>query len=226
MTDATGQKSLATSTITIDNRPPIITLGPDATVDAAAPFPAHGSFTDPGAGENFRASVDYGDGAGLQVLPLNPDRTFDLSHVYARAGTYTVVVYVTDGNGGLDHSSLVVTVNPLTPVLYTLAGVAITYGQDVVTLFGNIVGSAGIPQGGVDVTLAGVTQTATIDPATGEFSVVFSTATLGAQDVPYSITYSYAGDGTYGSVTATSGGLIVAPRVLRITAAGCLEGLR
>ncbi|SIO67254.1 PQQ-like domain-containing protein [Singulisphaera sp. GP187] len=215
--DASGQTSLATSTITIDNRPPIVTLGPDIAINVADTFTAYGSFTDPGVGEDFRASVDYGDGAGLQVLALNPDRTFDLSHVYSRAGTYSVVVYVTDGNGGTDHASLLVTVNPLTPTLYTLGG-SITYGQEFATLGGLVTGSAGAAHGDVSVTLAGVTQTVAIDPATGEFRLDFSTATLGVLGSPYAITYSFLGDGTYAPVTVTTWWFNVTPRDLRIFA--------
>ena len=54
------------------------------------------------------------------------DRTFDLSHVYEHAGSYTIDVYVTDGIGGLDHATLDVTVNTIVPAFESLTGASIT----------------------------------------------------------------------------------------------------
>ena len=54
------------------------------------PSSSSGSFTDPGA-DTWTATVDYGDGSGVQALTLT-DKTFNLSHTYADNGSYTVTV--------------------------------------------------------------------------------------------------------------------------------------
>ena len=204
--------STATATIDIENLPPSVDLAPTATVDAGGTFSIQGSFTDPGTGETYTGGVDYGDGAGDQWLPLNPDHTFDLSHVYDKAGTYTVTVYVGDNNDGLGQATLEVTVNPIAPAFDSLAGASITYGQGDVTLGGHIGGAATVPSGSVAISLDGVTQMAAIDPTTGDFSSDFSTATLGVQGSPYAVTYSYSGDGTYTPISDATQAVTVSPR--------------
>jgi uncharacterized delta-60 repeat protein len=62
-------------------------------------FVGAGAFNDPGANV-WTATVDYGDGSGIQPLALNADKTFALRHVFALAGTYTITVAVTDDFGG------------------------------------------------------------------------------------------------------------------------------
>jgi sugar lactone lactonase YvrE len=217
--DAQGHVSKSSAIIQIENLPPVVSLAQSsATVDAGSTLNVQGSFTDPGSGETYNGEVDYGDGAGIVGLPLNPDRTFDLSHVYELAVTYDVTVYVGDNHDGLGRATLEVTVNPIAPTFDSLAGASITYGQDSVTLGGHIGGAALMPSGSVDITLDGVTQPAAIDPTTGDFSSVFSTATLGVQGSPYTVTYSYAGDGTYTPMSDSTQVVSVSPRALTITA--------
>src|SRR5207247_2562982 len=71
----------------VSNTAPTVDVGPDATIDEGDIFSRSGSFTDPDA-DIWTATVNYGDGSGLQPLTLNPDKTFDLSHVYADDGLY------------------------------------------------------------------------------------------------------------------------------------------
>ena len=68
-----------------------------------------GSFADPGA-DTWTATVDYGDGSGVQALGLNQNKTFDLAHVYANSGGYAVEVCVTDDDGGAGCNGFGVTV--------------------------------------------------------------------------------------------------------------------
>jgi Tol biopolymer transport system component len=77
-----------------------------------------GTFTDPGSSETYSATVNYGDGTGTQVLALGPydasplvGGSFTLHHTYAAAGTYSVVVTVSDGRAlGSTAATLVVNV--------------------------------------------------------------------------------------------------------------------
>jgi hypothetical protein len=56
--------------------------------------------------------VDYGTGSGFVPLALNADKTFSVSKLYTKSGTYTVVVRVTDDDGGVGTQNLKVTVRP------------------------------------------------------------------------------------------------------------------
>jgi len=53
--------------------------------------------------------VDYGDGSGPQPLELN-NKEFTLHHKYQKAGTYHVVISVTDDNGAVGTAAFDITV--------------------------------------------------------------------------------------------------------------------
>ena len=99
----------ATTTVTITNVVPQVSLGATATVDAGTPFLQTGSWHDPGT-DTWTATVDYGDGTGIQPLALGPDHTFAVQHVYPDSGSYTLTVTLQDKDGGQGHASLLVTV--------------------------------------------------------------------------------------------------------------------
>lgn len=105
-----------TQTISVTNVAPAVTVGEDATIEAGNVFTASGWFTDPGA-DTWTATVDYGDGSGLQPLSLNADKTFDLSYLYAAAGVYRVAVTVTDDDAGTHGDTLTVTATAPAPHL-------------------------------------------------------------------------------------------------------------
>ncbi|MBL8814158.1 MAG: hypothetical protein JNM43_28575, partial [Planctomycetaceae bacterium] len=56
-----------------------------------------GSFFDPDS-TTWTATVNYGDGGGVQSLALNSDNTFRLSHTYQVAGSYSIVVEIRDNS--------------------------------------------------------------------------------------------------------------------------------
>src|SRR5262249_36468566 len=84
--DARRLSSLTKAIIHITNVNPSVEAGPDATINEGDTLSRIGSFTDPGP-DSWTATVDYGDGSDLQPLALNPDGTFNLSHVYADNGS-------------------------------------------------------------------------------------------------------------------------------------------
>ncbi len=107
------------------NQAPTVTFTADnLTINEGDTFTAHGSFTDSDS-TAWTATVDYGDGSGVQPLPLNPDKTFSLSHLYVDNGSYTITVSITDnGNltgtsngsgGGVVVNNPAPTVPPITP---------------------------------------------------------------------------------------------------------------
>ncbi len=105
---------------------PVVNAGGGGTVVAGSTFASQGSFTDT-ASASWTATVDYGDGSGVQNLPLNPVQftassgdqysnvgagTFNLSHVFAAAASYKVTVVVKDDAGLTGTSTFVVNVVP------------------------------------------------------------------------------------------------------------------
>jgi len=97
----------------------------------------------------------------------------------------------------------------VTPTFSSLVGTSITYGQSSVTLGGKISAPSSYPPGSVNITVAGQTESAAINPTDGSFSAVFNTSTLGVSGSPYTITYSYPGQNNYAAVTDTSQSLTV-----------------
>ncbi len=113
-TDPGGLSATRTIRVQVANVAPTVLPLADAAIDRGSLFTAEGRFTDPGA-DLWNASVDYGDGSGVQALGLNPDRSFALGHVYPGAGRFTVLVRVLDADGGVGQTSFVVTANATVP---------------------------------------------------------------------------------------------------------------
>jgi hypothetical protein len=144
------------------------------------------------------------------------------------AGTQKLTVNFTPGdttNYTSASSSVTLTVDKASPTFSALVSPGIVYGTATATLTGHLGAGGLLPPAGaaVDVTLDGVTQTATLD-AGGDFSTTFDTATLGAGD--HTIDYGYAGDGNFNSATG-SGTLSVSratPTITWATPAGITFG--
>ena len=114
--DDEGATGDATADVTVSNVAPPVEPSDDQSFDEGGTFSSAGSFDDPGD-DTWTATVDYGDGAGAQPLALNPDKTFSLSHLYADDDTFTVIVTVTDDDGGVGSGDLTVTVANIAPVV-------------------------------------------------------------------------------------------------------------
>src|SRR5262249_10958694 len=91
VTDKDGGVGTDTALITVNNVTPTVNVGANASIMPGNAVSRSGSFADPGADNLWTATVDYGDGSGSQSLTLNADNTFDLSHVYADPGDYSVI---------------------------------------------------------------------------------------------------------------------------------------
>ncbi len=101
----------ATTMAQIGNVAPVVSAVAGATLLPGESYTASGSFTDPGA-DTWTATVDYGDGSGVQPLALS-GKTFSLSHSYAASGTFTVTVTVRDDDAGVGTSRATVEVQSL-----------------------------------------------------------------------------------------------------------------
>ncbi len=119
VTDNDGLTDTATLTVTVANVAPAVGSIADATVTAGATYTLTGSFTDPGA-DDWTVTVNFGDGSGPRQAVLN-GQDFSLVHVYAAAGTFTVIVTVADddASGSATHT---VTVNAPGAVLAPALG--------------------------------------------------------------------------------------------------------
>ena len=109
------------TTIHVNDVTPIVNLPSSANVNQNTLFTQNGSFVDPGT-ETWTATVDYGDGSGVQTLTLNPNKTFTLSHTYASVGADIVTVSVTDQYGATGTAQMTVNVVPTTFQVTSFSG--------------------------------------------------------------------------------------------------------
>jgi PKD repeat protein len=94
VTDNRGATHLATTQVTVQNVPPTVEAGGPYTGQTGIPITLAGTATDPGLVDQASLTYrwDFGDGASGDGQVV--------SHSYARAGTYTVKLTVTDKDGG------------------------------------------------------------------------------------------------------------------------------
>jgi hypothetical protein len=188
------QGSLPTQIIT-QNLLPVVSAGSSTTIAAATPFTGSGSYFDLSTQATITATVDYGDGAGPQPLSLNADHTFNLSHVYATAGGFTVTVHVTDSVNGTGSTSFPVTVYYATQT--TITAPTITYGTaGSVTV--TVSSTSVTPTGNVALSVNGGTG---MTQALVGGSTTFNLGVLDAGS--YSLSASYAAQGNFGASAST-----------------------
>jgi DNA/RNA endonuclease G, NUC1 len=129
VTDNGGATDVTTSSVSISNVAPSIGAIAGGTVNEGSAFTAAGSFADPGD-DSWSATVDYGDGSGVQPLTL-AGKSFSLAHTYANNGSYTITVTVTetDVEAASGSQSATVTVANVTPVVAAFSGATILRGE-------------------------------------------------------------------------------------------------
>ena len=117
----------------VDDVVPTFDAGPDVALGEGSTLTRPLSFTDPGA-DSWTATVDYGDGSEIVTIPAAEltDRAFDLSHVYTDNGVFTVLVSVTDDDGGTATDTLRVTASNLPPTASGGADQTVAEGAPVV----------------------------------------------------------------------------------------------
>jgi hypothetical protein len=98
-TDIQGNTGTQTVSLSVVDVPINVNAGSTTVVVQGSTFTGSGSFTDVPADGPWSATVNYGDGTGSQPLALNANQTFNLSHLYANAGLFTVTVTVTNQDG-------------------------------------------------------------------------------------------------------------------------------
>ena len=118
VTDDAGATGSLVIHVVVSNVAPSVGLLASMDLAFTRTLDTAGTFTDPGSrGETYTALVNYGDGTGTQELRIGPydasplvGGSFTLHHTYAAAGRYTVIVAVTDSNGGSTRANMLVNV--------------------------------------------------------------------------------------------------------------------
>jgi len=148
---AGGGAITASTTVTVNNVAPTVTLDPVAAINEDGTATLTGTIVDPGTLDTFTLDVNWGDS-------LSPDnvqqytfgvsatgsQTFTLTHKYlddnptaTSQDTYTINVTVTDDDMGVGTDSETVVVNNLAPTV-TLDPVATVDEDGIATLTGTI----------------------------------------------------------------------------------------
>ncbi|MCJ7736592.1 MAG: PKD domain-containing protein, partial [Anaerolineae bacterium] len=175
--DDDGEGS-GTAQVTVNNVAPTVDAGPNATINEGGTFESTGSFADPGA-DTWSATVDHGDGSGIQPLDLAADKTFALSHTYADNNTYFVEVCVTDDDDEEDCDTAAVAVANVDPAVDAGADAMIDEG-------GTFTGSGSFTDPGAD------TWTATVDYGDGSGRQALTLA-----GKSFDLSHTYGDDGSY-----------------------------
>ncbi len=107
--------------VSVLNVPPNLTLPPAPRLQEGGRLALTGRVEDAGA-DALSVSVQYGDGSAPQTPVLAADGSFQMNHVYADNGVYTITVQASDGTA-LSTGQVPVTVDNVPPVIeeFTLA---------------------------------------------------------------------------------------------------------
>lgn len=179
---------------------PMISPLPNKIILPGDTYTSSDSFSESGA-SSWTATVDYGDGSGVQPLTLT-GMTFSLKHQYNISGIHTVTVSVTDDRGVTGTGTAAITVNNINPSLVTINAPS---GSVLVNTY--ISASAGFTDPGILDTYTAVwdwgdgnttTETATESSSTGSgyISSSHAYATTGVYSITFTVTDKDGGQGT------------------------------
>ena len=185
---------------------PILYTGGNATILAGQTYAYRGSFGD-NSSVDVTATVNYGDGTGIQNLvidPVSPQSVedegyvqpivgfFELSHVYLEARTYNVLVTMTDGSNLTSTSMLTVTVVPAPPKIVN-TGISLAPASDPSNTSTPAVVAVDKPvllKGSFTDSNAG--DSPTVELIWGDGSVSFPTAAEAGSSTSYSFSATHA----------------------------------
>jgi len=131
VTDDDGGVGVTLFNIEVLNDPAQFELGDNVTMDEGAQFTRSVAFTDPDS-TGWELAVDYGDGSAPVITASNAEGNFDLDHVYADNGVYTLSVSLTDNSEAVTSDTIVVTVQNAAPVVNAGSDQTIEIGSSVI----------------------------------------------------------------------------------------------
>jgi hypothetical protein len=110
VSDGAGSSDTATSSVTVLNVAPTVSAGSNISLTTGGSATIAASFTDPGSADTHTSTINWGDGSSTTGTLDQSALTVAGSHTYSNAGTFTVIVTVTDDDGGASSDTLSVTV--------------------------------------------------------------------------------------------------------------------
>ncbi|HEX7597832.1 MAG TPA: PxKF domain-containing protein, partial [Polyangia bacterium] len=112
--DKDGGYTGYTTVVTVNNVPPSVgapTVTPEPSTEGSS-VTARATFTDPGSLDApYTCSVNYGDGSAVLPGVVSGATCTGPAHRYAKYGSYTVTVQVTDKDGGVGSNTAAHVVN-------------------------------------------------------------------------------------------------------------------
>jgi hypothetical protein len=114
--DGTTNSGAATVTIHVvaGNAAPSVSAGADQSGTTGVAVNVAATYSDPNVGDTHTATIDWGD--GTIDTPAAAGGAVNGSHTYAAAGSYTIIVTVTDNSGAPGNDSLLATItDPAVP---------------------------------------------------------------------------------------------------------------
>jgi hypothetical protein len=183
-----------------------VVMGPALTLHLSAV----GGFV-PKAGETFTILHNTGSGTLSGTFGGLPEGATIPN--FLGSGLNATITYA----AGANHNDVALTVGTVKkqPAFSNLLSPTIVYGTATTTLSGHLSAGSAVPPANetVSITIGSVTRTASLN-SSGNFSVAFPTATLGVAGSPYTVSYAYAGDGSFSSVSNSSTRMTVTPAPL------------
>ena len=181
--------NLSAPTITFGSTPTVL----GGTLALGSQFPSGNvTITVNGVAQSTAISAVDGSFSSSFATGALSVNTYVITYAYAGDANFSSVSNTT--------KNLIVT--KVTPAFSNLNAPTITFGTTPTALAGTIKLGTLFPSGNVAITVNGVTQNATINPANGTFTFNFATGSLVTST--YTITYAYAGDANFNAVTDNS----------------------
>jgi fibronectin-binding autotransporter adhesin len=109
LTDASGSPAFGQLNTIIGNVEPTVYGGGTVAIPSGLALVSTLTFADPGS-DAWTATVDYGDGSGVQPLTIGEGKSLPMNHSFPSNGVYTVKLEVSDDDTGKGSTTFTVMV--------------------------------------------------------------------------------------------------------------------